>query len=80
MGSRLEDFRKLSSRQTSSRIDLYPKLQTLNRLHLPVIRAVEIRLCGPNVWVAHQGLNGSKVIPIIQKGRRKGVAALVSKN
>jgi hypothetical protein len=47
----------------------HPKLKALDRLHLPVIGAVEIRLRGANVRMTHQRLNGSKVIPVIQEGR-----------
>jgi hypothetical protein len=52
---------------------LHPKLQALNRFHLPVIVGMEIPLCGANMGMAHQSLDGSKIIPIIQKGRGKGV-------
>ena len=51
----------------------YPKLEALNCFHLPVIRAVEIRLRSANMGMAHQSLDGSKIIPIIQKGRGEGV-------
>ena len=51
----------------------YPKLEALNRFHLPVIIGMEIPLCGANMGMAHQSLDGSKIIPIIQKGRGKGV-------
>ena len=51
----------------------YPKLETLNRFHFPVIIGMEIPLCGANMGMAHQTLNGSKVIPIVQKGRGEGV-------
>ena len=51
----------------------HPKLEALNRLHLPVIRAVEICLRGPDMGMAHQSLNGSEVIPLIQEGRGKGM-------
>ena len=59
---------------------LHPKLKTLNRLHLTIICAVEIPFSGANVGMAHQSLNGSKIIPIIQKGRGKGVPHHVRMN
>ena len=34
-------------------INLYTKLQTPNRFHPPVIRAVEIGLHGPDMRMAH---------------------------
>jgi hypothetical protein len=49
-----------------SREELNSKLKALYRLHLSVIRAVEIRLRGTNVGMAHQGLNRLEVIPVIQ--------------
>ena len=52
---------------------LHPKLKAPNRLHLPVIGAVEIRLRGADVRMAHQSLNGSKVIPVIQEGSGEGM-------
>jgi hypothetical protein len=51
----------------------YPKLEALNRFHLPVIIGMKISLCGANMGMAHQSLDGSKIIPIIQKGRGKGM-------
>ena len=42
-------------------------------LYLPLIRAVEICLRSTNVRVAHQNLDGSKVIPVIQKGCPEGM-------
>ena len=35
----------------------------------PVICAVEICLRGANMGMAHESLNGPKVIPVVQKGR-----------
>ena len=54
-------------------LPLTPKLRAPNCLHLMVIRAVEIPFRCANVRVAHQGVNGSKVIPIIQEGRGESV-------
>jgi len=34
---------------------------------------MKISLCGANMGMAHQSLDGSKVIPIIQKGRGESV-------
>ncbi len=50
-----------------------PELQAMYRLHFSIIRAVEIRLRGPYVGMAHQGLDGFKVVPIIQEGRGEGM-------
>ena len=55
------------------RIASYPELQTLDRLHLPIIRAVKIPLSRADVGVAHQSLNGFKIVPIVQKGSCKGM-------
>jgi hypothetical protein len=52
----------------------HPELQALYRLHLPVISAVEIRLRGADVRMAHQSLDGSKVIPVVEERRGKGMA------
>jgi hypothetical protein len=46
---------------------LSPELETPNRLHLPVVRAAKIRLCGADTEMAHHRLKSSKVIPIIQE-------------
>jgi hypothetical protein len=54
-------------------INLYPKSKAPDRFHLPVIRAVEIPFCGANVGMAHQSLDGSKVISIVQKGSGEGM-------
>jgi hypothetical protein len=51
----------------------HPKLKALDRLHLPVVGAVEICLRGANMGMAHQRLDGSKIISIIQKGRGEGM-------
>ena len=75
-----ESHKKESLRQTRSWIDLYPKSQTPDRLHLPVLRAVQIRLRCPNVRMAHQSLNGSEIIPVVQKGRSKGMTHHVGMN
>jgi hypothetical protein len=48
-------------------------LKALDRLYLPVIGAVEICLRGANMGMAHQSLDGSKIIPIIEKRRGEGV-------
>ena len=53
-------------------MESYPKLQAPNRFHLPIIRTVEIPFGSANVRMAHQSLDGTKVIPIIQKGRGEG--------
>jgi hypothetical protein len=45
-----------------------PKLKPLDRLYLPVVCAMEIRLYSANVGMPHQSLHRSKVIPFIQKG------------
>ena len=58
----------------------YPKLQALNRLHLPVIIRMEIPLRGADMGMTHQRLDGSKIISIIQKGRGKGVPCHVRMN
>ncbi len=50
-----------------------PKLKTLNRFDLPVIIGMKISLCGAYMGMAHQCLDGSKVVPIIQEGRSKGM-------
>jgi len=47
---------------------LHPKLKASNRLHLPVVRAVEIRFRRPDVRMAHQRLNRPQIITIIQEG------------
>ena len=47
---------------------LHPELKALDRLHLSVIRAVEIGLRSANVRMAQQTLNSSNVISIIQQG------------
>ena len=52
---------------------LSPELQTLNRFHFPVSIRMKISLRGANMGMPHQSLNGSKVIPIVQEGGRKGV-------
>jgi hypothetical protein len=54
-------------------VESYPELETPYCFHLPVVRAVEIRLRGANVRMAHQSLNGSEVIPVIQEGSGEGV-------
>ena len=59
---------------------ILPKLQTLDGLNLSVIGAVEIRLRSADMGMAHQSLNGSKVVPIIQEGSRKGVPHYVRMN
>ena len=46
---------------------LYPELKVLDRLHLLVVRVVEIRLHGPNVEMTHERLNSSKAIPFMTK-------------
>jgi hypothetical protein len=58
----------------------HPKFQTPNRLHLPVIRAVEVSLRCPYVGMPHQRRNGSKVIPFIQEGLGKGMPHHVGMN
>ena len=49
----------------------YPELKAIYRFHLPVVVTVEICLRGANMRMAHERLNRSKIIPIIQKGRGK---------
>jgi len=49
------------------------KLQTLYRLHLPIIRAVEIPLRSPDMGVPHQCLDRFKVVPVIQESSGKRV-------
>ena len=56
------------------------KLEALNRLHLSILCTVEIHLSSANIGMFHEGLNGSKVVTIIQEGSGEGVMALVSKN
>jgi hypothetical protein len=48
-------------------------LQGLDRFDLSIVRAVKITFGRPNMRMSHQCLNGSKVIPVIQKGCGKGV-------
>ena len=75
------DFRKkssgeiLSSKQVIPPLEpaSHPKLKALYRLNLPIVRAVEIYLRGGNMGMAHQSLDGSKIIPIIEKRRGEGV-------
>ena len=55
-------------------LESYPKLEAPYCLHLPVVRAVEIRLCSANMGVAHQSLDGFEVVSVIQKGCGKGVS------
>jgi len=55
-------------------------LKTLNRFHLPVVGAVKIGLRRSDVRMAHQGMNGSEVVPFIQKGSGKGMPNHVSMN
>jgi hypothetical protein len=43
------------------------------RLHLPIIRVVEIRLRGFDIRMAHQRLNRFEVIPLIQQRTGKGL-------
>ena len=67
-------IRKESLRQDSLLcLESYPKLEAPYCLHLPVIRAVEIPLCGANMGMAHESLNGSEVIPVVQEGISEGV-------
>ncbi len=58
----------------------HPKLEALNRLHLPVVRAMKIRLRSTNVGMAHENLRGRQVVPMIQKGSGKGVPHYVRVN
>ena len=51
----------------------HPKLKAPDRLHLPVIGAVEIGLRSANMGVAHQRLNRPEIIPFIQKGSGEGM-------
>ncbi len=51
-----------------------PEFDTADSLHLPIIRAVKVRFGGFDMRMAHQTLNGPKVIPLIQKSSRKGMA------
>ena len=51
-----------------------PELKTLNRLYLPVVRAMQIPFPGPDVGMAHRSLNGSEVIPFVQKGSGEGMS------
>ena len=49
--------------EQDSQFDLsYTELQAPNHLHLPVICAMEIPLCGADIGMAHSSLDGSKVI------------------
>jgi hypothetical protein len=41
---------------------LHPKLETLDRLHLPVVAAVQIPFRGPNMGMPHQRLNGFEIV------------------
>jgi hypothetical protein len=68
-----EEFRKKSSGETlpskqGFRPPLHPashpKLKAPYCLHLPIIRAVEIRLRGPDMRMAHQRLDGFEVISL----------------
>jgi hypothetical protein len=49
----------------------YPKLEAPYRLHLPVVRAVEIRFPCPDMGMAHQCLNCPEIISFIQQDRSK---------
>jgi hypothetical protein len=50
---------------------LYSKLETLDCLNLPIIRAVKIPFRGADVSMAHQRLDSLKVNALIQKGCSK---------
>jgi hypothetical protein len=52
----------------------YHKLQTPDRLNLPVIAAVKIPFRGANMRMTHQTLNRPEIIPFIQKGRSEGMS------
>jgi hypothetical protein len=56
---------------------ILPKLEPSYSLHLPVIRAMEVTLCGPDMRVAHQILDGLVVDPFIQQGSGKGMLQYV---
>ncbi len=51
----------------------HPKLEAPYCLHLPVIRAMKIRLGGPDMGMTHQSLNSSEVISVVQEGSGEGV-------
>ncbi len=48
-------------------------MQALYRLHLPVVRAVKIRLRRPDMGMAHQDLDGFEIVSIVQEGRGEDV-------
>jgi hypothetical protein len=50
-----------------------PKLEAPDRFYLPVIGAVEIRLCGADMGMTHQRLDRPQIISFIQQGCGKGM-------
>ena len=54
-------------------IESYPELQASDRLHLPVIRAVEIPFRCSDIRMAHERLDCLEVIPVVQEVRGKHV-------
>jgi hypothetical protein len=58
----------------------HPKLEAPYCLHLPVIRAMKIRLGGPDIGMTHQSLNSSEVISVVQEGSGEGVPHYVEMN
>ena len=51
----------------------HPELKTLNRLHFPVIRAVEIGLRGRDMGMPHQRLNRLEIVSLIEEGCGKSM-------
>ena len=52
----------------------HSKLEASDRLNLPVVRAMQIPFPSPDVGMAHRSLNGSEVIPFVQKGSGEGMS------
>ncbi len=61
-----EDFLCLKSALAS-------ELETLNCLHLPVVRAMKVRLRGSDMRMAHQSLDCLEIIPFIQQSGGEGM-------
>jgi hypothetical protein len=54
--------------------EISPKLEPFDSVYLPVIRAVEISLGGPDMGMTQQILDGLEIGSFIQKSGGKGVA------